>query len=507
MRLNALALLLLGACFGEEPDSKEFRIAEPTTGSTLDHCVIHARTTPPEPNTSWTPGGDEGGGTLSHINYRIDGGIETETKPVSIILEGDYANVLISVTLAGGANKLEIGGCDEFDLCDYKSVNVTVNNAAGAPDCDGPNGGQQILDHRGVHGATILADGRLVLGISDKQPSLDATFGLHLMNADGTTVTTFGSQGVAQVPLFPDFIVPHADGGFLVIGAGFYMARVSAAGVLDTNYGNAGGSQGARLMPCMDGTGCVAGAVRSDGAGGVWIAGYSSAGSYIMRLDATETITEHAVVSATAGAALDIDATGRALYANDLDVFVGSLAGIDTTFGTAGHFAIGSTGTPAGGALAGSRAVIARQSGSSVEIRTFDGATASPVLTPPSTYVGQNFVPSVGLDPQGRAYVAYPRDRENESFAFYPASFPGAETVVLRVSGGAVESSFGATPIRFRDVWTPPSTETLLDQPRLMRMGPDGAPWVFGTSSVIVNSQAQPTVLRGPGVTITKLKT
>lgn len=511
MRLRTLSLLLLTAC-PADPDSREFRIAEPTTGASFDRCVIRARTTPPEPNASWTPGGDEGGGTLQHINYRIDGGIETEVKPVSIILENDYANVLISVKLREGANKLEIGGCDEFDLCDYKFVDVTVANTAGAPDCDGPGAGQLLVEHKGVHGATMLPDGRFVVGFSDSKPSEDATFGISRYSATGALDMTFGAMGLAPTPGFPDHIVPHADGGYLVIGAGFYMARVSAAGVLDTAYGNAGGSPGSRVMPCMDGTGCIAGAVRSDGAGGVWIAGSSSAGSYIMRLDATETITAHTLVDANGGAAVAIDETGRALFMTDTSAFVGSLAGIDTTFGTAGYVTFPASGEMyprSGAALAGSRAVIARKIGNAFEIRTFDGATAHPVVvTPPFMHSGQNVLPGVGLDTQGRAYVSFPRDRAVEPTAYYPG-IDGTETVIARVANGALDPSFGTSGIsslRYRDVWSPPSTETLADTPYLLRIGPDGAPWIFGTSYSITNSDAQPTVRKGPAVTIAKLK-
>jgi hypothetical protein len=514
MRLRLALLLVLAGC-PSEPDDHSFRVVEPSSGASLDRCNFRVRTTPPVATSTFGGPGDGLDGR-EHINWRVDGGRETEAQVMWVNRPTDQARIVFGVTVPDGASTLEAGSCDEFDICDYKPIPVVVNNTSGAPDCSAMHGGQLLLDYRIAYGAPPLPDGRLIAQFSLGNNLI----GLVMLKPDGSYDTTFGTMGVATVELFPDAVAQLSDGSYLVLGAGFYISHVTAAGMLDLAFGSAFGQQGVRVMPCPHGAGCVSRVMKSDGSGGVFIAASSDAGSLIMRLDASLNVLESVLVDSVQRGAVAMEANGRTLFANDGSVAVGTLAGLDTTFGAGGIATFPSSNTgggaaPTNGAIAGSHVAVTRPlyqgNDRVVEVRTFEGATANAAVTIPLTSDPMNPAYSGGvavaaIDAAGRTYVAAAREHSRITDSWYSTA-AGSEVMVARIANGALDSSFGnqgTAGFDARDVWVPVATEDLADHPVAMTMTEAG-PWVVSVSSGF-GTYTDPNILRGPGVMLARIK-
>ncbi len=520
MRLM-ISVLALAGCMGD-PDDKSFQVAEPTAGATLDRCNVRVRTTPPVPVATVGPGGGglEGG---DHVNWRLDGGRETEVKQI-YVNRMDRANMVFGATLVSGAQNREVASCAEFDICDYHSVPVTVANASGAPDCEGPGGGQMLVGSPAAFSITPLADGRTVIGAGGGA----STLYIYMLKADGTWDTTFGDMGKAKVPLFADHVVQLGDGSFFVLGStnGLYLGHVFADGTVDEPFGMIFGDKGVRVLPCPTelGSDCKADVMRSDGAGGALFAGRSSMGTFIMELDGAANVTASTLVEADAMPrhAVSMEASGRTLFATGTELSIGTLAGLDTSFGTSGHMTVPAQGTsdppPAlAGALSGTHILVARQNFQSntqiLEMQAIEAGVAKPLVSIPlataNTVIGLGNLgdPQVAIDSTGRGYVAIGRERAPASDAWRSVD-PGIETLTMRLVDGALDTTYGAdgyATMTARDVWEPVATENLYDVPKKLALDADGAPWLL-SSSQSFGTETDPYLLRGPGIVLAKLK-
>src|SRR4051794_40761308 len=84
-------------------DDEAFRVATPAAGTTLDRCHVLVRTTPPVPGGLFGAGG-MGLDIKEHVNWRVDGGAETEVKPMSD-KRPDHANFVFGATTLAGSHK------------------------------------------------------------------------------------------------------------------------------------------------------------------------------------------------------------------------------------------------------------------------------------------------------------------------------------------------------------------------------------------------------------------
>ena len=517
MRLTLLALLALAGC-PEPADEHPFRVADPVAGATFDRCNIRVRTTSPVLDASWVQ--DDGLDALQHINWRIDGGRETEARLMSDnVAPGDRANTIFGVQLVDGAQTLEVGTCDEFDACAWTPVPVTVHNAIGAPDCRAYHGGQQMLEPSAGWFSTELSGGKLVL-----LSSVAGGVGMSLVTADGQVDKTFGTNGVTSIPWLAGVAAPHPDGGYLLFGQGLYLSRVSATGVYDSTWGNAGGTQGVRTIPCPGSLGCLVGALRSDGADGFWMAGMlpvaqgsTQTNAFIMRLDRDLAITAHTVFDVLLTTdeygwrSFSIDPTGRVLAVARSFAVAGSLAGVDTSFATDGRADYPDTSTVVG-ALAGDQAVIVRQAYAGneqvVDVRVFSSGVARPPIKLPAAtdpVLDLRYL-ATAIDPTGSAYVAFARERAAEPGQFFDGI--GTELVVARFVDGALDPAFGVqgyVAMTGRDLFERVSSESVTNNPTSIMFGPDQAPWVTSITQSSTDAW-DPNVKRPPRLTLAKLR-
>ena len=181
-------------------------------------------------------GDDAGGNNVKKGWVKTDFGVANDVLLAILLQSGG------KIVVGGSAR---VGGNDNFALARYTSAGVldtTFGGGDGHVTTDFSSGDDRI------HGLVAQSDGKLVAaGYSSAND-----FALARYTADGVLDTTFGTNGKVTTDLGstqdrPTSMVQQSDGKLVVAGytrpggnREFALARYTAAGVLDTAFGNQG---------------------------------------------------------------------------------------------------------------------------------------------------------------------------------------------------------------------------------------------------------------------------
>jgi uncharacterized delta-60 repeat protein len=150
-------------------------------------------------------------------------------------------------------NRIVVAG--HAGIAEERDLVVARYLSDGQPDMTFGTGGQRIIvapgTDEGAAAISVLPDGRiLVAGNSNASGSVD--FLVHRLQADGSSDPTFGTGGLALLPItngndIPEDMVVLPDGRILVIGnasggaaPGPVLARYTRNGKLDPHFGTGG---------------------------------------------------------------------------------------------------------------------------------------------------------------------------------------------------------------------------------------------------------------------------
>lgn len=469
----ALALGLLAGC-QTDPLTTPPHLVEPLPSALtgpLDRTLVRVRMN--RPGTDDSPAAalrDDG----THASWRINGsgGNEAINHAYGMFPDGD--DFVFAPTLLPGENHLEVGRCNDLDDCGWTAVDLTVNLKSGSPDPKLGGTGQLVLDgFSGASTATLLPDGRVLLGAETKQGTR-----LLAMRSDGKLDTTFGDKGVATLPCSGMTARPllRSDGTFLVTvtsGAWSRVLHLLADGSVDAFFGTND------FVELPD-----AGNLRSfvaDGAGHYWLAGVAGSRASLTQLAEDGTVLSATFVDdGSSSMALDavVDASGSVALLKTDRLLRGGVAGVSSTtmLDPASSGAV---------AFVGSEVAIvqgvASATGAPLSARVRIGASTIDVPFAMTNVPDRPFRVAAAAD--GSVYVVANIDHPPDGGGWSLTPQAGSDFAVARIRAGALDATFGQAGIAhasFLLSWRPIATDTMLDQPAAIWFGSDGAPWLAG---------------------------
>lgn len=506
-------LAMLSGCPSEVTDTTPPSVAEPAEGHVYDRALVRVRMSPP--GDSIGPDGQviaptAGNDAIGHANWRVNHGYASEAIATSNT-DVDHGFVF-AATLVPGANLLELGRCNLADQCGWTGINVRVDLEPGSPDpafagtgivTYPPNVRQDGATARGVW---PLPDGRVLVAAYHAQSS-----GLLAFKADGTLDGSFGMYGTAQLPA-------TLDGMHLVIEPNGYAAqmgdnlvRISPTGQVDTTLG----ANGLVQLTALGASGALDPlAFTADGTGGYWLAGVvpprgSSTHEFVLHVDSTGAALAYQELGDGSAIAATVRPSGQAalLYPDRVQVVGGAAVSLPQAINFSQHGAVifAQNGD----------VVVARPSpnGASPMVHRIAGSAIAWTIELPFTTTMTTSYPTDPGTPllteaaDGSLYVTGPWQAppDGQCCKWFPSSGPSVELGVVRIVGGAIDSTFGAAHAGSALAWIPMTTERTVDTPAAIALGPDGAPWVVGVGLTTDIDNGLYTV-RGPGVVIARFK-
>lgn len=504
MKLRLICLAVAGHALSGCTSGSSFDVVEPVEGQVFDRTLVRVRMTPPAHTNGAHNSMDQVDPDAGHAEWRVNHGYEVE--PLATHDTDADHGYNFAVTLEPGASLLEVGRCDVADRCDWESLDVRVDLKPGSPDpafagtgilaypqavrFDGFSGASGIWPR--VDGRVLVAAGRMRLGESTE-------FQLIMFGADGTPDSTWGMYGAAAMPGPVTALAPRPDGGYSVIFNGLYIGHVSAAGVLDTSVGTAG----ARPLDAPSSAGGIQPyAFAADSDGGFWIAGVTPPTNptkqFILHVDGNgDEVSYQELGDGTARRAA-VSSTGEAAFVTlDHVVFSsGASVALPTPLGFAQLSSIALA--PNGDALVGVQAT-----GETQPARVYRITTTNVAANLEVPFYDYNSAPLFANAPDGSTYIAGPWNEppDGECCKYFPDAGPSIDVGVLRLSGSALDTSFGTAHASAALAWAPMTTERTSNTPDAIAVDANGNPWVVGGATTTEPDAGLYTV-RGPSLLI-----
>lgn len=220
------------------------------------------------------------------VRYTTTGALDTSFNGTGIVQVAVGANFFDSgnaVAIQSDGKIVAAGRCaDRTSL--ISDICIARFNSAGTFDTSFNATGKVVtslgLDDTGVNGVIVQPDGKIVVGGGCDNSGI-GQFCVLRYASNGQLDTTFNSTGVLRIPLGSDSasvnsLVLQADGKYVLAGQcsngtnlDFCMARVTAAGALDTTFNSTG-----KATTAMGSANDVAYKVAIDADGKIVLAGH-----------------------------------------------------------------------------------------------------------------------------------------------------------------------------------------------------------------------------------------